>query len=456
MAETMTIEKINELTDPEKIKLYIARYNTAKNEETRTRNKSTRKNGTKKNETKKKTPVSYEVVLSSGLDAIIERIDNNGIKQLVIMPSQDKYLFKENEVVQDINYEDLKIFFSHIPKEGIHVNNIVFSTIYNASLGYLCDMINSERKALAAGMMSLDLYLNSDKLIRDLKNNKIDEKLWKMIVTKTPILKTQNKYSYTFVSLAIEFYKYRGYDAARMFVENYTQSSMRDVMSSGYLSHLKTSKQYQFVAAKELDTKRLIQYLCFDLYSQGFDYIPCTDYQDYLTMSAAYDGKIKDKYPEALLTAHDIMSMKYSFHKQEIDEKQFIKNYDCLKKELSSIIEVDPGKKEIFKHKNMVMMIPGKTQDLIDEGQALGHCVGSYIERVVSGQCMILFARLESALETPYLTVEIKPINNFGEIGYTISQIQGDMKRVKLTEVEKDFFKLFANKTGFSIENNNF
>ena len=76
----MDLEKILGLTDSEKIKMYLA-YKDVEEEEKRT----VKRTGKKK--------ASYSVPFASGLDAIIERVEKKEVKQLIIMPSQDKYLF---------------------------------------------------------------------------------------------------------------------------------------------------------------------------------------------------------------------------------------------------------------------------------------------------------------------------------------------------------------------------
>lgn len=440
----MEMQDILELTDSEKIKLYMNRYKTAETVE-----KKTMKRGEKKTV---KSSITYSVTLSSGLDAVIDRKEKDDMKQLIIMPSQNKYLFKQGEVVQDVKtttIEEFSLFFNAIPENGIFVNNIILSSITNQNFKTLWEMIRENEAELHEGLLSLDLYKSGiHKSLRE------DKKLWKLIVTKTPILTNQSKYDMTFVRYVFDFNKERGYDAARTFVEHYTKSSMKAI--SGYRHYMYRQFYYSsrennyIIAMKSLDTKRLVEYLCFDLYSQGFEEIPVGIYEDYLKMCMLYDEKVKDKYPVSLLTEHDIISLKCDLKRKEIDQRNFDEAYANLKSNFKLENNV------IFSYKDLSMMLPNNSNDLIDEGQKLGHCVGSYIQRVASKECVILFVRKKHQLNESYLTVEIRPMNDNGKPIFYIAQIQGDSKRTTLTKDEKNFFTEFMDKSGFKTNNKNF
>lgn len=440
----MDIKEIMEMTESDRIKLYLSRYKTA-----------TDTSPVSKRSARRKRTSEYEVKLSSGLDAVIEKKDKSGDRQLVIMPSQNKYLFKQGEVIQDIDAtteNEFAIFFKGLPEEGVAVNNIVIDTITESNVGSLYKMLKEKKEALHDGMMSLSFY--NSRLEQFLGS---DKKVTKLIMTKTPILSTQEKYGREFITLTNLFAELRGYDAARVFVENYTKSSMKGINDYstrrryyGHYGYHTDSDGKRVISEGSLDTKTLIQYLCFGLYAQGFDTIPMATYRDYIQMSIDYEGKIRDKYPEALLTAHDIVSLKCSIHKAEIDRKNFMKSYDDFKS------SYDLESNIVFKYKGISLIVPDSSNELIDEGQKLGHCVGSYVSRVSKGECLILFGRRNGNLSESYLTVELRPINEFGKKNYCIAQIQGDMKRTRLTEEEKDFFVKLMDEMKFKTSNSNF
>lgn len=61
-----------------------------------------------------------------------------------------------------------------------------------------------------------------------------------------------------------------------------------------------------------------------------------------------------------------------------------------------------------YETENFIISIPQITGEIIKEGQELHHCVGTYVERVVRGECIILFVRRKDDPETSFFTMEIK------------------------------------------------
>ena len=61
--------------------------------------------------------------------------------------------------------------------------------------------------------------------------------------------------------------------------------------------------------------------------------------------------------------------------------------------------------------------IPKTTQDIINEGKALHHCVGVYVDKVIRREDMIYFLRKDR--EVPYVTIEVKDKK--------VTQVEGDM-----------------------------
>ena len=73
----------------------------------------------------------------------------------------------------------------------------------------------------------------------------------------------------------------------------------------------------------------------------------------------------------------------------------------------------------------------------MDEGKALHHCVGSYIDKVAGGRCLIVFVRRVEEPKKPYVTVEVRD----GKI----AQIHGDHNSKPTEEVQK-FVELWSRK----------
>lgn len=449
----MTFEEKMELTESEKIKFYIGAYKTADDE-------AVRKSGPKKS---RKKNVEFEVTLSSALDMVLERTEGGITRKLILMPSQDKYVVMEGSVIQKIEdmTENLFLaFFNGFPTAGIDVNNIVFSKIMKEDASDIYNMITNERGPLHEGLMSHTLFKKSSYITKLLKDN---PKLWKLLATKTPLLSGSKKYGEGFLCTAKTFMDIKGYDITRYFVESYTKSSMVDIDGIGLGYNYRYSLGKYSISNEKLvnllnsisfDMKRLIEYLCFDLYAQGMETIKIGEYCDFIEMSTVYyenASKIPDKYPKALLTEHDIISLKYNELRKEMDERKFKLQYESFKKEMG--IEDDLT---LFKCDDVSILLPENPKDLVEEGQRLGHCVGTYVDRVSNGECLIVFGRQKDNLSESYLTIELrKRLNSLGEMTYEIAQVQGDNKRTLLTVQEIKILKKLMKEKHFLASNRN-
>lgn len=117
-------------------------------------------------------------------------------------------------------------------------------------------------------------------------------------------------------------------------------------------------------------------------------------YNDYLDMNKKMKIKF-DLYPDNLKKAHDISAAQYRFTMEERQNEKFAEatsTYSDL----------------AFENDNYVVLVPDKTTDLIEEGHALHHCVGSYVDRVARKETKILFVRKKDKLKESYMTLEVR------------------------------------------------
>lgn len=68
----------------------------------------------------------------------------------------------------------------------------------------------------------------------------------------------------------------------------------------------------------------------------------------------------------------------------------------------------DMHNKYDFSNDNLLIKAPDSGQDIIYEGQALHHCVDSYVPQVAKGSTVILFIRRKESPDKPYVTVEVR------------------------------------------------
>lgn len=96
-------------------------------------------------------------------------------------------------------------------------------------------------------------------------------------------------------------------------------------------------------------------------------------------------------------------------------------NEEGRKKAARELNEKFPGAEEVLKeiapklayeNEQFRITVPEKLFDIVTEGQALHHCVGSsdrYFDRIMQRETYICFLRRVSEPETPYYTIEVEP-----------------------------------------------
>ena len=123
------------------------------------------------------------------------------------------------------------------------------------------------------------------------------------------------------------------------------------------------------------------------------------DYEDYLAWCERLDINMND-------TAY--LKPKVSHHAHESMQKQYLalKNIACDAKIVKRMSVFDSIDMQVG---NFNIQTPTSASDLLVEGKALHHCVGTYANRVADGSSIILFIRKNKCLDESLYTLEIDP-----------------------------------------------
>ena len=87
-----------------------------------------------------------------------------------------------------------------------------------------------------------------------------------------------------------------------------------------------------------------------------------------------------------------------------------------------------------YRGKKYIVVAPKNSNDLKKEGDTLNHCVASYIKRVIDGECLIYFLRIDK--DESLITFEVRHND--------IVQVRGlHNRKPSISEVQalKDFAK---------------
>ena len=119
-----------------------------------------------------------------------------------------------------------------------------------------------------------------------------------------------------------------------------------------------------------------------------------------------YDMKNEfNLFPKNFKKAHDDMSkqyIKFKDNKAREDAKRFNQMLKKMKNETTDVEAMNLNIDGLF------IRLPNKLEELKTEGEALHHCVGTYMEQVRKGETMIFFIRKTEEPDKPYYTLEWK------------------------------------------------
>lgn len=223
-------------------------------------------------------------------------------------------------------------------------------------------------------------------------------------------------------SLEVEF----GVDKIYEFISNEINFFFNPNSYYNQQSALKVISRYR------LPEKYFIRYIYFECdVSQGLSAGDAVQqYADYIRMSTEMGYERFDRYPKFLRTYHDIVARNY---KVKLNEEEQIQWDEVCEK--NSIYKYAMDGYRIF--------TPMKTEELVREGNVLGHCVGSYIGKVRKGTSVIAFLRHADDIDKPLVTVEIA--------GNSIIQARGKMNN-PVNREERDILNRFAKKFELNIK----
>jgi hypothetical protein len=122
-------------------------------------------------------------------------------------------------------------------------------------------------------------------------------------------------------------------------------------------------------------------------------------YRDYLDMCEKLGYDLSNSfvlYPKHLQSAHDSVAERLRI-KADAEMRQ---NFEAAYQQVMAHLD--------FEHDGLKIVYPATPEEIVAEGQALHHCVGSYVSRVANKECLILFLRHCDDTATPFYTIEVR------------------------------------------------
>lgn len=130
--------------------------------------------------------------------------------------------------------------------------------------------------------------------------------------------------------------------------------------------------------------------------------------KDYIRMCEKYGLKY-ERYPSQIKKMHDIISKNISALDKNSDEleaefKKSVMEYQEVEREVEIKLYNEDGTS--FK-KKYTFIVPTSIKDLIQEGNDLHHCVGSYSDLIIDKKSRVVFLRDSLNLKSSLVTIDI-------------------------------------------------
>lgn len=124
----------------------------------------------------------------------------------------------------------------------------------------------------------------------------------------------------------------------------------------------------------------------------------CVDWRDYLINAKDLSYDLKNEFalfPRDLKRAHDNAAYLVKKNQNEIYTQKILKQAPKLREAFC------------WEYGPYMIRVPETAMELIREGQTLHHCVGTYLNRIASGETSVVMLRKKAEPDVPFYTVEI-------------------------------------------------
>ena len=381
----------------------------------------------------------YDVVLQNNSDFIIRRKTAKLEQDLVVLVSKDLYYLKnlKTGAVESLSESNLRTFLRNLQDGMIPLDQVLWMPhLFKESTDRIYRVVTDAKFAEMCRHNVMGNVREPSWYYRYWDQN---SKLLIRLNTLFPTISDGKNGKYqNSIPLIYELERRYGANEAIYFAEQLVRSGIQSFECGAKHNYLDSATHdtdgFTRLLDKDfnLNLRRLIDYVLFDLYRQGYAKINSafwTEYYDYLRMQKEFHGKIREKYPESLKTAHDVIALKVNLARQAAVCKDFS----------DRVGEVEHL---AYEGSRYCIVVPSQPKELADEGINLSHCVGDYISRVASGDCHILFLRRKHAPDQSLVTLQLS--------GQSICQAQG-LNRRSITSDERKFLCNWARENNIQI-----
>lgn len=380
--------------------------------------------------------VSYEVVLENNTDFIVRRQTKKGEKELVILISKGLYYIRDcnNGGVSQVTNRNLCSFLRDLKDNCIGFQQVNWiGALFKDSADFIVAVTGDP---ILSDMCKHNMPISPENPKKHMCYWKQNKKLYKKVIRLFSRQSTVTEKYQNSIPVIFWIEEHYGHNEAIYFAEQVIQSGVRNMsfnLSYQYDEAYKIEGFTQIMESEyNINLRRFTNYICFDLYQQGYGDINGSffrEYFNYLTMQKTLYGKVREKYPKHFKTAYDVISLKDKL--AEIAERS--KDFAEQAKQIKSLEYSALG---------YCIVVPTELKELADEGANLRCSIGNCIDQVASGECQVLFLRRKNTPEQSLVTLQL--------CGQSIYQARGIDWR-NITQEERIFLYNWGQEKNITI-----
>ena len=173
---------------------------------------------------------------------------------------------------------------------------------------------------------------------------------------------------------------------------DYSSNYYYGANNNGLLNTILSNYANEEVFKDNYSFGKFANYVINETINQGYNRIRdfISELRDYLKM-CKQDNIKPTLYSSYLKQTHDITSRNHNVKVEQENEEIFQSRYKDFKP---------------YRGKKYIVVAPKNSNDLKKEGDTLNHCVASYIKRVIDGECLIYFLRIDK--DESLITFEVR------------------------------------------------
>ena len=188
------------------------------------------------------------------------------------------------------------------------------------------------------------------------------------------------------------------FESNKDFLELHQYASIRKIVNYLAKQIAKKEKGKAYQLSSDVSCISSDEMKCYQTYIRSW--------KDYIGWAEKLEYDLKSRYvlfPKNFKDVHDKTFREYQKQQDKMERKKQAKERRTVNQLLKKDIKLLDTK---IQDKDYLLKVPENCQEIRKEGQALGHCVGSYIPHIANRECDVYFIRKKTDPDKPFFTVD--------------------------------------------------